>query len=238
MEPSQVVKEALQRFDPDTFVSAAGVAWRYFDRSAAFIWATSGALLAARRGYDVSGIFAIALVSSTGGGLLRDILLQRGPPLLLRTPAYIVIAALGTVLVWLLGRRVENRVLRRTVAVADAFGLGGFAVVGMQLSTAAGLSVPAVILVGVANAIGGSLLRSVLLLQIPEIFRPGELTALAAFLGCVLFVALTRGLSTAEPAAGAATVVLVACVRYASVRYQLKTRPLSGFEDPPQQGSS
>ena len=46
-----------------------------------FIWAVSGALLAARRGYDLTGIGAVALVSATGGGLLRDnLFLQQGPP--------------------------------------------------------------------------------------------------------------------------------------------------------------
>jgi hypothetical protein len=46
---------------------AAGVAFRYFDLGATFLWASSGAVLAARRGYDLTGIFAIALVLSLLG---------------------------------------------------------------------------------------------------------------------------------------------------------------------------
>ncbi len=167
------------------WLPAMGLAWRAFDLGASFIWATSGALHAARRGFDVTGIFAVALASATGGGLLRDgLFLQAGPPALVHTPAYVIMAGAVALGVWGFGERVEgHRLLSRTVMLADALGLGAFAVVGMHLSLAAGLSLPGVALVGVVNAVGGSILRSALLLQIPEVFRPGELTALAALVG-------------------------------------------------------
>ncbi|HWO02577.1 MAG TPA: TRIC cation channel family protein [Blastocatellia bacterium] len=64
----------------------------YFDYGATFVWSVSGALIAARRGYDIAGVSALALVSATGGGLLRDgLFLQNGPPALVRTPVYLLI---------------------------------------------------------------------------------------------------------------------------------------------------
>ncbi|MGE5319098.1 MAG: TRIC cation channel family protein [Hyphomicrobiaceae bacterium] len=36
---------------------------------ATLTWALSGAIVGARRGYDIVGVFVIALVSSMGGGL-------------------------------------------------------------------------------------------------------------------------------------------------------------------------
>jgi uncharacterized membrane protein YeiH len=209
-----------------------GFAWRGFDLGASFIWATSGALLAARRGFDVTGIFAVALVSSTGGGLLRDgLFLQAGPPALVRTPAYVIIAGACALAVWAFGNRLEgHRLLSHTVMVADALGLGVFAVVGMHLSIAAGLSLPAVVLVGVVNAVGGGILRSVFLHQIPEVFRPGELTALAAAVGCAIYLVMARGFRIDDPVAAACTVGAVAIVRILSVRYRFKTSPARGFE--------
>ena len=44
----------------------------FFEFGATFLWTVSGALLGARQGYDIIGIMMLALVSSTGGGLLRD----------------------------------------------------------------------------------------------------------------------------------------------------------------------
>jgi uncharacterized membrane protein YeiH len=208
-----------------------GLAWRVFDLGASFIWATSGALLAARRGFDVTGIFAVALVSSTGGGLLRDgLFLQAGPPAVVRTSAYLVIAATASLGVWAFGDRVKGTpVVSGMVMIADAFALGAFAVVGMHLSIAAGLSLPAVALVGVVNAVGGGILRSVLLHQIPEVFRPGELTALAALVGCVLYLTLTRAFAIGDAVSAACTVTIVAIVRILSVRYRFKTSPARGY---------
>jgi uncharacterized membrane protein YeiH len=207
------------------------IVWRYFDVGASFIWAISGALMAATRGYDLTGIAAIALVSSTGGGLLRDALfLQEGPPSLVRTPIYIALAGSAALLVWLVGR--EARILRpfaRIARLVDAVGLGGFAVVGMQLALRAELSLPGVVLVGVVNAVGGSVLRSLLLHEIPQVFRPGELTALASLLGCLVHLGLTRGLGLDPRSSAALTVLLVAFLHTGSVRYGLRTHPARGF---------
>jgi hypothetical protein len=84
----------------------------------------SGAIVAERRQYDVTGVAAIALVSSTGGGLLRDgLFLQSGPPALPRTPAYLAIVALAVAGVVVFGRRVRNSGLVRTL-VRGALVLG------------------------------------------------------------------------------------------------------------------
>ncbi len=44
----------------------------WFDLGATFAFALTGALAAIRRGYDIVGVFFLALVSSIGGGLIRD----------------------------------------------------------------------------------------------------------------------------------------------------------------------
>ena len=207
--------------------AAEGIAFRYFDWGATFLWACTGAVLAARRGYDLTGIFAIALVSSTGGGLLRDALfLQAGPPMLVRTPSYVVIALLASVLTWLVGERLLGRIPRpmvRLTQLADSLGLGAFAVVGMRLALTAQISMAGAMLVGVVNAVGGGVLRNVLLHRTPEIFRPGHLTALAAFGGTLVYATLTAWLHIDENAAGVSAILLVAITNWASRHYRLQT---------------
>jgi uncharacterized membrane protein YeiH len=217
--------------DQESIVPAIGWAFRAFDYGASFVWATSGALLAARRGYDFTGVFAIGLVSATGGGLLRDgFFLQQGPPALAKSPLYIVIVAVAALFVMGVGSRIDRRaVLHRVVSVTDALGLGGFAVVGMHLSQQAGLSEPAVVLVGVVNAVGGGMLRSLLLLEVPEIFQPGEPTAVASLAGCLVYLMLTHWTGIEGRWAGLATIAVVAGLRLISVRYRLKTAPALGF---------
>lgn len=209
--------------------TVAGEAFRYFDFGATFLWASSGAVLAARRGYDLTGIFAIALVSACGGGLMRDALfLQAGPPMLVRTPAYVLLTLLASVLTWRVGESLHGRLpapIVRLTELADALGLGAFAVVGMRLALAASISLAGAMLVGVVNAVGGGVLRSLLLHRTPRVFRPGELTALAAFAGTLAYAGLAQGLKVDDNAAGFAAIALVTATNWTSRRYRLETRP-------------
>jgi uncharacterized membrane protein YeiH len=213
---------------------ASELVFRCFDYAATLSWALSGAVLAARRGHDLTGIFAIALVSSCGGGLLRDALfLQAGPPALVLSPVYLLlalVAALGTCLVGarMFGR--WQRPLALTALVLDTIGLGAFAVVGTRLALAASLSVVGALLVGVVNAVGGGLLRNLLLRQAPEVLAPGKLTALAAFAGTALYSMLARGLGVGDVWAGGLTIAAVAALRGASLRYGLSTRAVWSVE--------
>jgi uncharacterized membrane protein YeiH len=214
----------------------AGVAWHYADVGASIIWATTGALRAAKRSYDLVGLFAIALVSSTGGGLLRDgLFLQVGPPVLVRTPVYIGIAAVASLHVWAFAHRLQRpSAFDRAAAIADAVGLGGFAVVGMQLATALNVSVLGTLLIGVVNAVGGGLLRSLLMHEVPDVFRPGHWMALAVLPGCVLYETLTVGFGVEAKIATAPTVTLIVLLRWLSIRYSfLTSAPRGRVSRPP-----
>jgi len=205
----------------------------YFDYSATFLWAMSGALLGAKKGYSPTGILTIAFVSSVGGGLLRDsIFIQNGPPLLLRTPTYLVIIAIATTFVVVFGKYLQRfRHFRYLLAIVDAIGLGAYGVVGMNLAIAARLSWAGVILVGMVNAVGGGILRDILMGKEPSMFQPGTLEQLLALLGCIFFVALVHGLAVNQYDAAWLTIILVFTLRVIAVRYQIQSRPLQGFKD-------
>ena len=147
----------------------------YFDYPATFIWALSGALLAARLRLDPTGVAIIALVTAAGGGLLRDgLFLQAGPPALLRDPVYIILIGIAAVIVITAG----TAVLRiphfdEIVALFDLFGLGAYAIVGLDLSLSLGLSMLAAIFVGTVNAVGGGVLRDIVLRRTPQLLEPG-----------------------------------------------------------------
>lgn len=211
----------------------------WFDFGATFIWAITGALIAARRGYDIAGMAALALVSATGGGLLRDgIFLQAGPPLLIRTWVYLVLVVVAASIVRLAGSRIERiPYFEHTIATVDALGLGGFAITGVELSLAAGLSPPAAAFVGVVNAVGGGVLRDVMTGREPAIFKPGPPAALAALAGCVIYLGLMRVPGMSGVVAGTAAVVAVFGIRVTALRYGWHTEALTGFAPPDDPGT-
>lgn len=204
----------------------------WFDYSATFVWALTGALLAARRQYDIAGIAALALVSATGGGLLRDgIFLQNGPPLVLRTWIYMAVILAAATIVRMAGSRILRvRFFDRTIEMVDAFGLGGFAIVGVQLSLQAGLSAPAAAFVGVINAVGGGVIRDILLQREPEIFKPGPPAALAALAGTIVYLGLVIVAGIGQAIAGLIAVAAVFTLRITALRYRWYTTSIRNFD--------
>ncbi len=204
-----------------------------FDLSATFVWAISGALLGARRGYAVLGILTIALVSATGGGLLRDgIFIQDGPPVLMRDPTYLWLVAAGFVVVLVFGRWISrSRPATQAVVLFDAAGLGAYAAVGMNRALAAGISLPGVVVVGMVNAVGGGILRDVLINSEPDMFMPGTLSQTLALGGCLLFVALIYGLHLSQFSAAWIMIVVVFVARLIAIRYRIESKPLGEFRE-------
>ena len=196
--------------------------------------ALTGAFAALQRRYDAVGVFFLALVSGLGGGLLRDgLFIQDGPPAALRDPRYLGVVALATGLAVLLPRGFFRFFrFERLIALVDAVGLGAYSVYGTQKALAAGLSVPAALLVGVINATGGGMLRDVLTREEPLVFKPGEFYVLVAFFGALGFLAL-RAISLL-PLEGAAWIAIAAtfALRVASIRLGWRTAPFRAGDPP------
>src|SRR5580698_3818561 len=133
----------------------------YIDFGATFLFAVTGAMVAIRRHYDWVGAFVLALCCGLGGGLLRDgLFINDGAPAAMRHPGYWWAVIAGCVAAGLFHQHVGK--LDRLLLYLDALGLAAYGVVGTAKATAAGLSVPAAIFVGVVNAVGGGVIRDVL----------------------------------------------------------------------------
>ncbi|MBS0633126.1 MAG: TRIC cation channel family protein [Verrucomicrobia bacterium] len=201
----------------------------WFDLGATFAFALTGAIAAIHRGYDIVGVFFLALASGLGGGLIRDgvFISGGGPTPLLSDPRYIEVVVAATVAGALLGRHIKR--FHRVIAVIDALGLGAYAAFGVQKSLHAGLAVPAAILVGVVNASGGGLLRDVLTGEEPLVFKPGQFYVLAAVVGAVAFVFFTVSLEFAPTPAAIASVALTFVFRMLSIVLNWRTAPVSAI---------
>lgn len=194
------------------------------DLAATLVFAATGALAARSKGFDVVGIAVLGLVTGLGGALLRDgLFLQSGPPVVIRDARYLAAVLVGTVAgAWFAA---HLRRLALPFQLADALGLGLYAAVGAQKATDAGLPFLGALLVSAVNAVGGSVLRDLLCGEVPLLFRPGELYALAAVVGGALFLALGRVAGLPDLAAAAACVAAAFLLRVASVRLGWRTAP-------------
>ena len=181
-----------------------------------FAGALTGALVARRLRYDITGYWGLALGSGLGGGLIRDVCLQAGPPLALVEPAYLPTVAVAALLGAFFGPKIEA--LRKTITVVDALALANFAVAGSLRSLDAGLGPWPVVLLGVITAVGGGIVRDLLTGDTPMVFRRGELYALAAMGACIVVV-LVRELGAPREATVLAGMATGFGLRMGSLRY-------------------
>ena len=156
------------------------------------IGAAQGALFAAQfrdRRLDLLGVAIIGVATGFGGGILRDVLLAQVPAAL--TSNWYLIVATGAALMGMLLERLISR-LGPLVTVLDALTIGLFGAIGTTKALAIGLPEVPAIFVGVLSAVGGSILRDLLLNRPIALMHVGSLYALAAVAGTGTLTVLLR----------------------------------------------
>src|SRR3712207_2820463 len=93
-----------------------------------FVFATSGALVAVRKNFDIIGILALAWITALGGGIMRDVLVGATPPGSFLDAWAFTLPAVAAVITFFGHRAIERSM--KAVLVFDALGLGLFTVVG------------------------------------------------------------------------------------------------------------
>ena len=157
----------------------------FLDLAGTFAFAISGATAAKERGLDLFGICAIAFIVACGGGIIRDLCIGAIPPAGLTNWHYLVAAIIAAGLTAGIFSIVQR--LNRPVLVFDAVGLSLFAITGAQKALAYGHNGEVAVLLGITTAVGGGVLRDVLLNRIPVILEK-EIYASAALIGAVIVV--------------------------------------------------
>jgi uncharacterized membrane protein YeiH len=196
----------------------------WFDLAAVFLFALTGVWAATRRGYDVVGAFVLAFVTGVGGGLLRDGIFLQEIPAVLRDARFMW-AVLAAVAIGIAAQRAADR-FDSLLAYVDAAAIGAYAVYGANKSLVAGASPEAAVLVGLLNAVGGGLLRDVIVREEPLLLKPGQLYFLATLAGCSGFVILSHRYGVDVEVAAYVAIAVTMLLRVLAIRFNWRTRAL------------
>ena len=181
-----------------------------------------GGVLARRLNFDPVGFVVLAIISGLGGGMLRDTLLQAGPPVALTNPAYLGAALIGALIAFLVD--VQGRFTHRSLLLADALALGCWSATGTAKAFGLGLPWLSAIFLGIITAVGGGMIRDLVVREVPAIFFPGPLNATVSLLAsCFMAVALTLD----QPQFGMAGAILIATVMALAARRWKWTLPVA-----------
>lgn len=180
-----------------------------------------GALFASgfqgERRLDLLGVSIIGILVGMGGGLIRDLMLGV-PPATLLSNWYLLTAA-GAALVGMLLANLLNRA-NAIIIVFDAFAIGLFGAFGTTKALGLGVPVVPAVFVGVVAAVGGSILRDVIMGLPVSVMHVGSLYAVAALGGCVS-ISVLQALGVSAAIAAVAGIVITAVIRLLAVVFDL-----------------
>src|SRR5579871_841100 len=97
-----------------------------------FMGALGGALAAVRDTrykYDLVGVTGLAVASALGGGITRDLILQKGPPLAFVDARYLMAALAGAAIGMMFAHKIGKNT-ERAIIFVEAAALGLFSVSG------------------------------------------------------------------------------------------------------------
>jgi uncharacterized membrane protein YeiH len=182
-----------------------------------FVFGLSGGLAGVRARLDFFGVITLAAVVGLAGGITRDLLIGVDPAAF-RDWIYLGVAGLAGVVSFFARPGLERR--EREIQILDAGGLALFCVTGSTTALNDDVAAVPAIVVGVITAVGGGLLRDLLVGRVPMVLH-SDLYAVPAVLGATIAtVAYEAG---AEGPAFAVLGALVCfLIRLAGIRYQLR----------------
>lgn len=180
-----------------------------------------GALFASgflgQRRLDLLGVAIIGILMGMGGGLIRDLLLNVTPTTLQSN--WYLLTATGAALVGMLLAGLFAR-LNGVIVALDAVVIGLFGAFGTAKALVIGLPVVPAVFVGVCAAVGGGILRDVIVGLPVAVMHVGSLYAVAAGAGCAV---LAGAVAIGAPvvAAAVACVVITAVIRVLAVMFDI-----------------
>ena len=163
-----------------------------------FSFSITGTIIAIRKKTDFIGALFFALLTSFGGGMIRDVVTGNIPRLLTERDYYIMaIVCIATSLLCFhlafiepIGKFIGKHRHNFFVELTDAIGLSLFCVLGVDATrTMLGEGTIPLILIfgGFITGVGGGMLRDICSAQIPAIFRK-DIYLIPAVLGSTLYV--------------------------------------------------
>lgn len=143
--------------------------WLAIVGTAAFTF--SGYLVGVRKHLDLLGVIIVSLLSAIGGGMIRDALVGRVPRVFYDSEPLLVISIV-LLAAWAMRLHLrESEFLGRLFIVADSIGLVAFSLTGATLGLDMNLNAFGVVMLGFVTAVGGGMVRDMMVNEIPFILH-------------------------------------------------------------------
>ena len=136
---------------------------------------------------DILGLFIIAFLTALGGGVMRDVLIDKLPSSFVNIDNVVIV--IGTIFVGLmLGLHRKNIDKNIIFVVSDSMGLVSFAIAGALMGLNANFTVFGIMLIALITAVGGGVMRDILLNQVPLLLKSDFYGSVALLVGLIIYI--------------------------------------------------
>ncbi|OZG60180.1 hypothetical protein BLEM_1869 [Bifidobacterium lemurum] len=183
-----------------------------------------GGLSAVRKDYDLFAIVITAWLTALGGGIIRDVMLDV-PPVGITDKGFVLTALASGIAVAVIHPEVDK--LKWPMLTIDALAVALFAVNGTAKAMGLGSSGMTAAFMGMFTALGGGLVRDMLINEVPMVIRDKHWYAVPSAVGCLLTVFVCKALNAGwinlewEMALELVIVAVVVVMRLLSVKFNL-----------------
>jgi uncharacterized membrane protein YeiH len=179
-------------------------------------FAVTGAFKAIQHKSDMVGIIILSTITGVAGGIMRDVIFGKFPPTVVINPLYVILTFSTAIVIFFLYPLLKGH--WNLFLKFDAVGLGVFTVIGTTFAyNTFGLNFLAMSFSGVLTAIGGGVLRDLLVNEIPIVFIK-EFYASASFAGVlILFLMLSLNINLTLSAIMA--IIVVTSIRLIAIKF-------------------
>jgi uncharacterized membrane protein YeiH len=136
-------------------------------------FAISGFFVAVRSRLDFLGVLVSVFLTALGGGIIRDVIVDRRPYTFTHDmPVYIILAVMLLLILFRFHKRgsIENRPY---FILSDSIGLISFSITGAMIAMENGLNLTGVLVLSFITAVGGGITRDVIINEVPFVFKTG-----------------------------------------------------------------
>ncbi len=195
----------------------------YLDIFGTISFAVSASLMAYKKNLDPFGILVISIITSIGGGTLRDILLRNYPIFWIDHIIYLIVIIISSLVTQVFIRYISR--ITNILLIFDAIGIGVFTVIGIKISINFNINPLISIMMGTITAVFGGLLRDVLYNEIPVILHK-ELYATLCITGGIIFFLLKFAAISVE-LNYTVSMLFIIITRIIAIKYNLSLKSLT-----------
>ena len=151
-------------------------------------FSASGFYIGKRNKLDILGIYITAFLTALGGGIMRDIIIDRPPISFTQTAPVLIVIGITTLLLFMRHRYHHDIDSKPLFVLIDAVGMASFAISGALLALENGYNLQGVAIIAFITAIGGGIIRDILINQVPYVLKGGFYGVIAIGIGITVYL--------------------------------------------------